>query len=71
MIIKHCAICGKEFKIYPCREKITKCCSYKCRNESIRRTKTKTYQANTTRTNYIQDVCILNNITYNGHKVYI
>ena len=28
MISEYCAICGKEFKIFPCRKNVTKCCSY-------------------------------------------
>ena len=71
MLIEHCAICGKEFKIFPCRKGITKCCSYDCRNKLIAKTRQKLYKDNTTYS-YIQDICILpKEMTYDGHKVYM
>lgn len=71
MIKTNCVICGKEMNIFPCRIGRTKCCSYECRNKLIAKTKTQTYYNNTVRPSYIQDICILKNTIYNGHKVYI
>jgi hypothetical protein len=71
MIIKHCIICGKEFKVFPSRDKITKCCSYVCRNECIRRIKKLQYKEKTNYT-YIQDVCIIaGEMKFEGYKVYM
>ena len=36
MITKICLICGKEFKVFPCRQNSAKYCSCKCRYESKR-----------------------------------
>ena len=44
MISEYCAICGKEFKIFPCRKNVTKCCSYECRNKLIVKTRRELYE---------------------------
>lgn len=71
MLKTNCMICGKEMKIFPCRVGVTKCCSYECRNKLIAKTKTEIYHNNTVRSFHIQDVCILVDTTYDGHKVYM
>ena len=71
MVTINCAICGKETKIFPCRLGKIKCCSWECRNKFISKTKTEIYHKNTIRSHYIQDRCVLNDVTYDGYKVYI
>lgn len=71
MVRTNCAICGKEMRIFPCRVGITKCCSWECSRKLMAKTKAKIYHDNTVRSSYIQDVCILKDTTYDGHKVYI
>lgn len=71
MLFEHCAICGKEFKIFPCRKNITKCCSYECRNKLIIKTKQALYE-NTKTNSYRKDICVLpKEMTYAGYKVYM
>lgn len=72
MISEYCAICGKEFKIFPCRKNITKCCSYECRNKLIVKTKRELYENSKTNSYYKKDVCVLpKEMTYDGYKVYM
>ena len=54
MISEYCAICGKEFKIFPCRKNVTKCCSYECRNKLIVKTRRELYERQ-----YYQDSIII------------
>lgn len=71
MLIEQCAICGKEFKIFPCRKNVIKCCSYDCRNKLIVKTRRESYEKSKTNS-YHKDVCILpKEMLYNGYKVYM
>lgn len=71
MVRTSCVICGKKMRIFPCRVGITKCCSWECSRKLMAKTKAKIYHDNTVRSSYIQDVCVLKNTIYDGHKVYI
>ena len=72
MISEYCAICGKEFKIFPCRKNITKCCSYECRNKLIVKTKRELYEKSKMNSCFKEDVCVLpKEMIYDGYKVYM
>lgn len=67
-MMRTCVICGKQFKTFPKRK--TQCCGWSCRNRYLSKVKKDTYVKNTTY-EYRQDICILRNTTYDGHKVYM
>lgn len=70
MYVLKCVICGKDFKVTPNRKNKAKCCSMKCRNEMIQLiNKKKPFTKENIK--YIQDICVLKDTIYNGHKVYM
>jgi hypothetical protein len=72
MLIEQCAICGKEFKIFPCRKNVTKCCSYECRNKLIVKTRRELYEKSKMNSCFKEDVCVLpKEMIYDGYKVYM
>ena len=70
MYVLKCVICGKDFKVTPNRKNKAKCCSMKCRNEMMQLiNKKKPFTKENIK--YIQDICVLKDTIYNGHKVYM
>ena len=70
MYVPNRVICGKDFKVTPNRKHKAKCCSMKCRNEMIQLiNKKKPFTKENIK--YIQDICVLKDTIYNGHKVYM